>query len=439
VQIWERDPVVGAESSSFGDSWDAISVYGLNEVVTFNDLLYTSIVTNNQNNNPASAPEAWSQFDLVTRWNVNEIYQSRDPVIATDYNIYISLTSDNQGNDPTTSPSEWQATGTGSGAIPAFVDWDPTVNYSEGGANIVTASDENYYVSLVAGNFNNNPISSPSEWEQIDHITGGNIVIDGDTISSTATDSDIDLAPNGVGKLTYNGIEVADLNVTGLLAPIDSPTFTTLAVLPSNTTIGSVSSTEIGYLNGGTENIQGALNAAARTGDNETITGDWRYNNDVTYGNEDAILGRNQADSTSYNIAKISSSNEVALGDLSLPLKINSNGVIDIIPAGGRNLFGVIPTAIGKVDGATGNFLSNVGFSSSSRVSQGVYRVNISGGIPVDDMAVYVSCWGLSGLVYIDYKINSTTQIEFRCSVTTTGASVDCAEFTVSVTPLNLV
>ncbi len=279
VQFWERDPVIGAESSSFGDPWDAISVYGINEVVTFNELLYVSITDNNQNNNPASAAEYWTQFDLLKRWNINETYQSRDPVIATDYNIYISLTTNNQGNEPSASPTEWQATGTGSGSIPAFVDWDSTVSYGEGGANIVTASDENYYVSTAVANLNNNPISSPSEWQQIDHITGGNIVIDDKSISATTLDSDIDLVPNGTGKLTYNGIEVADLNVTNLLAPIDSPTFTTLAVLPANTTIGTVSSTEIGYLNGGTENIQTALDAAARTASAETITGDWDFDN----------------------------------------------------------------------------------------------------------------------------------------------------------------
>ena len=53
VQLWERDPVSGGSESSFGQSWDAVSVYGLNEVVTYNDVLYVSIIANNQNNDPA--------------------------------------------------------------------------------------------------------------------------------------------------------------------------------------------------------------------------------------------------------------------------------------------------------------------------------------------------------------------------------------------------
>ena len=220
VQIWERDPVVGAESSSFGDSWDAISVYGLNEVVTFNDLLYTSIVTNNQNNNPASAPEAWSQFDLVTRWNVNETYQSRDPVIASDANIYTSLSSDNLGNDPISSPSDWQATGTGGAATTPFLDWDGTVNYGAGTNNIVEGSDGNYYVSISTPNFNEDPTTEPTFWTEIDFIEGGNITIIGDTIASTDTDSDINVAPNGTGTFTYNGVEIA--NTTQLAAKADT-------------------------------------------------------------------------------------------------------------------------------------------------------------------------------------------------------------------------
>jgi len=48
--------------------------------------------------------------------------------------------------------------------------------------------------------------------------------------------------------------------ITGALAPIASPTFTGTVVLPSATSIGSVSSTEIGYVDGVTSAIQTQLN-----------------------------------------------------------------------------------------------------------------------------------------------------------------------------------
>lgn len=66
--------------------------------------------------------------------------------------------------------------------------------------------------------------------------------------------------------------------VTSLFAPKASPTFTGTVTLPSTTSIGSVSSTEIGYLDGVTSNIQTQINSistgsgfVAKTGD--TMTG----------------------------------------------------------------------------------------------------------------------------------------------------------------------
>lgn len=90
--------------------------------------------------------------------------------------------------------------------------------------------------------------------------------------------TDLDLvdgvfAANGTG--TSVGINVGagkvaavagTLNVTGavsggVVAPLASPTFTGTVVLPSTTSIGPVSSTEIGYLDGVSSNIQTQLDA----------------------------------------------------------------------------------------------------------------------------------------------------------------------------------
>lgn len=53
--------------------------------------------------------------------------------------------------------------------------------------------------------------------------------------------------------------------ITGALAPIASPTFTGTVVLPSATSIGNVSSTEIGYVDGVTSAIQTQLNTIVNT------------------------------------------------------------------------------------------------------------------------------------------------------------------------------
>jgi hypothetical protein len=53
--------------------------------------------------------------------------------------------------------------------------------------------------------------------------------------------------------------------ITGAIAPIDAPTFTGTVVLPSTTSIGNVSSTEIGYVDGVTSAIQTQLNNRLKT------------------------------------------------------------------------------------------------------------------------------------------------------------------------------
>jgi len=173
-QIAVEDPVTSASASSFGQPWDALTIYSLNQVVTFNDRLYTSIVGNNSNNEPPSSTAQWSEFDLVERYNENQTYNVRDPVIATDFNVYISLVANNLNNEPSASPTKWQPTGTGVGFNP-FSDWDMSITYGLAGINIVTASNGLYYVSLQATNTNNDPTSSPTFWTQIDFVKTWNI------------------------------------------------------------------------------------------------------------------------------------------------------------------------------------------------------------------------------------------------------------------------
>lgn len=62
---------------------------------------------------------------------------------------------------------------------------------------------------------------------------------------------------NFVNRATGHTLQ-QDLNS---LAPLDGPVFTSSATLPTNTTIGSLSPTELGYLTGLTANVQSQLNA----------------------------------------------------------------------------------------------------------------------------------------------------------------------------------
>ena len=53
-----------------------------------------------------------------------------------------------------------------------------------------------------------------------------------------------------------NGLSVSASNVYDTVAPIANPTFTGTVVLPSTTSIGTVSAAEISYVDGVTSSIQ---------------------------------------------------------------------------------------------------------------------------------------------------------------------------------------
>ena len=84
------------------------------------------------------------------------------------------------------------------------------------------------------------------------------------TATQTALDAKLAIA---TASSTYETIS----NVS-LKAPLASPTFTGTVTLPSTTSIGNVSSTEIGYVDGVTSSIQTQLNAKAPTA-SPTFTG----------------------------------------------------------------------------------------------------------------------------------------------------------------------
>lgn len=402
VQLWERDPVTSTEVSSFGAQWDAVSIYDLNETVTFNNLLYVSIISNNQNNNPSTTPEAWTQFDLLKRWNVNETYQVRDPVIATDFTIYLSKISNNLGIDPTTDGGvNWTPSGAGSGATFAFADWDVTTSYGLGGANIVNASDGNYYVSLQASNLANDPISEPLFWLQIDHIEGGNITIEGDTIASTDTDSDIDITPNGTGKLTYNGVEVTNatqdaqnVKLSGAQSIADVKTFT---------------STIDGSINGNAATATSATTAATATNCSRSVvagtgmTGGGALTSDVTVN----VIGGSGITANANDVA-VDSTVIRTTGNQSMSGNKNFTGEIQ--------WDGAAFHARGTLNGAL-NVISGVyGISSIGKVGTGIVDVTLSSAVANTSRAQVLT--GIESApipvpVTVQYRWQSTTVIRF--------------------------
>jgi hypothetical protein len=112
----------------------------------------------------------------------------------------------------------------------------------------------------------------------------------------------------GDGTTAWSSIpyfkDTLDLDISGK-APINAPTFTGTVVLPSTTSVGNVSSTEIGYLDGVTSAIQTQLNAKAPTAD-PTFTG-------TVSGVTKTHVGLGNVDNTTDANKPVSSAQQTAL------------------------------------------------------------------------------------------------------------------------------
>jgi hypothetical protein len=139
-----------------------------------------------------------------------------------------------------------------------------TVNFSEVGIDYadmqvagLTAS------SITVGNVSN------TEFGYLDGVTSGiqtqiNNKLDSSTASSTYL-SQTDATSTYLTQTSASSTYLTQTNASTTYAPLAAPTFTGTVVLPSTTSIGNVSATEIGYVDGVTSAIQTQLNAKLNT------------------------------------------------------------------------------------------------------------------------------------------------------------------------------
>lgn len=100
------------------------------------------------------------------------------------------------------------------------------------------------------------------------------------TLTINANDTSVDWSEVQSKPTTISGYSITDAytktetnSALSLKAPLASPTFTGTVALPSTTSIGNVSSTELGYLDGVTSSIQTQFNGKVSKTGNETIAG----------------------------------------------------------------------------------------------------------------------------------------------------------------------
>jgi len=131
------------------------------------------------------------------------------------------------------------------------------------------------------------------------------------TLPSSTSIGDVDSSEiaylNGVTSAIQTQLDakLASTTASSTYAPLSGPTFTGTVSLPATTSIGDVSATEIGYVNGVTSDIQTQLDAKAPTAD-PTFTG-------TVSGITASMVGLSNVDNTSDADKPVSTAQQTAL------------------------------------------------------------------------------------------------------------------------------
>lgn len=199
---------------------------------------------------PVGADDIGANFD---DWNPLIIYDANDIVQGSNDRFYISINAGNQNNDPTTTPSEW--------AEIEFINiWNVNVTYQIG--NTVKGSDNLFYISLTANNLGNDPVGDVVNWGPPFVGVGSVVAGTGITVDASDPQNPIVAAINNgdvVGPVSSVDNEIALFSgATGKLLKAGPVTGTASGNVPL---VGTKSSTET--LAGLVEKSTSAENIAA--------------------------------------------------------------------------------------------------------------------------------------------------------------------------------
>lgn len=102
------------------------------------------------------ALDQYMQQLTFANWATGATYSQNDIITGSDGQLYISLVAANLGNDPTSTTGSWTLYFGPVIATPFPSTWSGTPTYAK--YDIVQGSDSNYYRSLAGGNLNHNPV-----------------------------------------------------------------------------------------------------------------------------------------------------------------------------------------------------------------------------------------------------------------------------------------
>ena len=214
-------------------------------------------------NNPGNPGQQFQQFDPVSGdqvsgafsdWNSQTIYDSGDIVTATDGNYYRSLVSNNQNQEPSISSGQWEE-------VKLVQIWNINVTYSAGDS--IYGSDGFTYVSNIDSNLGNNPTTDDTNWSATAPRTQAGIIY------ASATNQTKELAVGNDGQVLSTGVAGASLSywapsgyIAGLTLSNDTDTDHDI-----NITSGEATDSSSGYILKLTSEITKQIDAIWAVGD----------------------------------------------------------------------------------------------------------------------------------------------------------------------------
>jgi len=157
----------------------------------YNVISYTNAMVQIQQFDPVSADTLLGAF---SGWDSVTIYDEGDIVVGSNGLYYRSITADNQNQNPVSSPGQWEE-------FKVIGIWNTNITYASGDS--VYGSDGFLYTSRVGSNLGNNPTTDATNWRPgtLNRYTKG---------ADIASANDLPL-PDGVsadvtGVITINGV-----------------------------------------------------------------------------------------------------------------------------------------------------------------------------------------------------------------------------------------
>lgn len=185
---------------------------------------YTVVLKSNHN------IQQWSRDDVdltsvlgqFADWSAIITYRVNDIVRGSDGKYYSSIASNNLGNDPVSSPTLWEE-------LSFLTVWNSSATYSQ---DDIVIHDGAFYRSVSDGNIGNQPDSSPTNvWEDTTEPRNwistrtyftGNLVVHNETIWASTIDNNLNSEPGINADWRDLSSSKQRIELTGASSTIDS-------------------------------------------------------------------------------------------------------------------------------------------------------------------------------------------------------------------------